>query len=439
LLLHGPVLPVLVRLAVPNLLLILVQTSVGLIEMFWVARLGTDALAGVALVFPVVMLMQMMSGGAVGGGISASVARAIGGGRLHLTGLLAHHAIAISLGIGIISAAVVLSFGPSIYLSMGASGASLQAALSYSNTVFSGIVLLWLLNALASLLRGAGNITFPAAVVSIGAVVLAILSPVLIFGIGPFPRLGVKGAALAIVLYYAIGSLVLAVKLAAGRELVRLTWRGARFQWQLVHDILRVGAVSAIISTSFTLIVALTNAVIGQAGPTVIAGYGIGSRIEYLIVSFTFGLGVPVVAMVGTSVGAADYRRARRIAWTGAIIGGAVAEVIGLACAMRPAAWIGLFSHDPEVLSAGSQYLRMAGPAFGFIGVGMLLYFASQGAGRMLWPATAAVSRLAVVGATGLIIAAGGVTDIRMAYLAVAAAMVTFGAVNAWAMRTWPR
>jgi len=423
----------------PNVLLVLVQTSVGLIEMFWVARLGTDALAGVSLVFPIVMLMQMMSGGAVGGGISSSVARAIGGGRIHETAALVHHALAIAFLLGLVSAAVVLPFGPSIYRSMGASGASLGAALAYSNIVFGGIVLLWVLNALASLLRGSGNIAYPAAVICIGALILAAVSPVLIYGLGPFPRLGVAGAALAVVLYYAVGVVVLAARLASGRELVRLTLRGVHFQPEPFADILKVGAVSVLIASSMTLIVAVTNAVIGRAGPATLAGYGAASRLEYLALSLTFGLGVPVVAMVGTCIGAADRRRARRIAWLGAAIGGGVAELIGVGSALWPEAWIRLFTEDTDVLLAGSQYLHTAGPAFGFIGVGMLLYFASQGAGCMLWPAVAAVMRVLLVAGTGCASLAWGAPSIRITYLAVAAAMAVFGGINAFAVTTWAR
>jgi putative MATE family efflux protein len=423
----------------PNVLLVLVQTSVGLIEMFWVARLGTDALAGVSLVFPIVMLMQMMSGGAVGGGISSSVARAIGGGRIHETAALVHHALAIAFLLGLVSAAVVLPFGPSIYRSMGASGASLGAALAYSNIVFGGIVLLWVLNALASLLRGSGNIAYPAAVICIGALILAAVSPVLIYGLGPFPRLGVAGAALAVVLYYAVGVVVLAARLASGRELVRLTLRGVHFQPEPFADILKVGAVSVLIASSMTLIVAVTNAVIGRAGPATLAGYGAASRLEYLALSLTFGLGVPVVAMVGTCIGAADRRRARRIAWLGAAIGGGVAELIGVGSALWPEAWIRLFTEDTDVLLAGSQYLHTSGPAFGFIGVGMLLYFASQGAGCMLWPAVAAVMRVLLVAGTGCASLAWGAPSIRITYLAVAAAMAVFGGINAFAVTTWPR
>ncbi len=383
--------------------------------------------------------MQMMSGGAVGGGISSSVARAIGGGRIHETAALVHHALAIAFLLGLVSAAVVLPFGPPIYRSMGASGASLGAALAYSNIVFGGIVLLWVLNALASLLRGSGNIAYPAAVICIGALILAAVSPVLIYGLGPFPRLGVAGAALAVVLYYAVGVVVLAARLASGRELVRLTLRGVHFQPEPFADILKVGAVSVLIASSMTLIVAVTNAVIGRAGPATLAGYGAASRLEYLALSLTFGLGVPVVAMVGTCIGAADRRRARRIAWLGAAIGGGVAELIGVGSALWPEAWIRLFTEDTDVLLAGSQYLHTAGPAFGFIGVGMLLYFASQGAGCMLWPAVAAVMRVLLVAGTGCASLAWGAPSIRITYLAVAAAMAAFGAINAFAVTTWPR
>lgn len=437
--LNGPIVPVLLRMAMPNIVLVLVQGLVGLIELFWVARLGTEALAGVALVFPIVMLMQMLSSGAIGGGISSSVARAIGAGRAHTATMLVHHALAISALLGLISAGTLLLFGSLIYRSMGASGASLEAALVYSNIVFGGIVLLWVLNALASLLRGSGNLAFAAIVICVGAVVTAAISPLLIFGLGPFPGLGVQGAALAVVLYYALGSAILAVRLASGRELVHLTLRSVQFKPELAVEILKVGAVSSLISTSMMLIVALTNALVGRAGAAVIAGYGAASRLEYVIISLTFGLGVPVVAMVGTCTGAGDRRRARRIAWLGAAIGTGVAESIGIMGAFWPAVWLRLFTDDAESLSAGSQYLRTAGPAFGFIGLGMVLYFASQGAGRMVWPAVAAIMRLLVVAATGAASFAWGATDARMSYLAVAAAMVVFGTVNALAVRTWPR
>jgi len=155
-LLSAPIAATLVRLAAPNMLVMLAQASVGLIETYFVGRLGTDALAGVALVFPLVMLMQMMSAGAMGGGISAAVARALGGGRRADADALALHALAIALILGLAFMLAMFVAGRWIYAAMGGSGATLSAALAYSNVVFSGAILVWVFNSLANVVRGTG-------------------------------------------------------------------------------------------------------------------------------------------------------------------------------------------------------------------------------------------------------------------------------------------
>jgi len=182
LLLEAPIGTTLLKLAAPNVLVMFVQASVGLIETYFVGWLGTDALAGVALVFPLVMLMQMMSAGAVGGGISSAVARALGGGRRADADALALHALVIAGLFGLIFMLAVLGGGPWLYRTMGGSGASLSAALTYSNVVFSGAVLLWIFNSLANVIRGTGNMAVPALVTCAGVVVLVPLSPCLILG-----------------------------------------------------------------------------------------------------------------------------------------------------------------------------------------------------------------------------------------------------------------
>src|SRR5438309_9317725 len=180
LLLEGPIVGTLLRLATSNVLVMLMQASVGLIETYFVGKLGTDALAGVALVFPVLMLMQMMSAGAVGGGISSAIARALGAGRRADADALVVHALAIAVGFGLLFMVAVLGGGRWLYGAMGGSGASLAAALTYSNVVFSGAVLLWIFNSLANVIRGTGNMTAPALVTCAGVVVLLPLSPCLI-------------------------------------------------------------------------------------------------------------------------------------------------------------------------------------------------------------------------------------------------------------------
>ncbi|MBQ1766324.1 MAG: MATE family efflux transporter, partial [Aquincola sp.] len=206
LLLEGPIASTLLRLGAPNVLVMFAQASVGLIETYFIGQLGTDALAGVALVFPVVMLMQMMSSGAMGGGIASAIARALGARRREDANALVLHAVLIALGFGLAFMAAVLLGGPALYGQMGGRGGSLQAALLYSNCVFAGAVLVWLFNALAAVIRGTGNMAVPAIVTSVGAVLLVPLSPALIFGWGPLPALGIAGGAVALLLYYALGS-----------------------------------------------------------------------------------------------------------------------------------------------------------------------------------------------------------------------------------------
>ncbi len=217
LLLDSPIGPTLLRLAAPNVLVMVVQSLIGLIETYFVARLGTDALAGMALVFPVVMLVQMISAGAMGGGILSAVARALGANRRADAEILVWHAVTIALGLGLLTTVAALVAGPYLYAAMGGRDGSLAAALTYSNVVFAGALLFWLFNSLAAVIRGTGNMILPASVICVGAVVLIPLSPMLIFGIGPFPRLGIVGGALAVLVYYAAGSAIFAAFLWTGR------------------------------------------------------------------------------------------------------------------------------------------------------------------------------------------------------------------------------
>jgi putative MATE family efflux protein len=432
-LIEGAIAPTLIRLALPNTLVMFAQASVGLVETYFVGKLGTDPLAGVALVVPPLMLMQMMSAGAMGGGMSSAIARALGSGRRDDANALALHALVIALIFGLTFTVALLAGGSALYTLMGGSGASLEAAIVYSHVVFAGAILVWLFNSLANVIRGTGNMTFPAMVTCAGVVVLVPLSPCLIFGFGPLPRLGVAGGAVAVLLYYAVGSVVLAAYLHSGRSVVRLVFRGARLRWALFRDILRVGAVAALITVQTNLTIAAATGFVGAFGPAAIAGYGTGSRLEYLLIPLVFGLGGPLVAMVGTNIGAGRRDRALRVAWIGAAIATVLCEIIGLAAATWPRAWLSLFDTHPDMLDAGSRYLRTVGPVYGLFGLGMALYFASQGAGRLLWPFTANMMRLIIAVCGGFIALHyfGNLTDI---FIALAVALAAFGLINAAAV-----
>ncbi len=445
-LLEAPIASTLLRLAMPNVLIMLAQAATGLVETYFIGKLGTDALAGVTLVFPVLMLMQMMSAGAMGGGIASSIARALGAGRRADANALALHALVITLCLGAAFTISVVGGGRWLYQAMGGSGRALEAALTYSNWVFGGAVLVWLFNSLAAVLRGTGNMAFPAAITCIGVVILVPASPALIFGWGPFPALGIAGGAVALVSYYVLGCVAFVAYLWGGRSVLHPSLRAVRFRWPLFRDILRVGAVAALVTVATNLTIVIGTAFVGEFGPAAIAGYGIGARLEYLLVPLVFGLGGPLIAIVGTSIGAGQRERALRTAWIGAAMAFILTEAIGLCAAAFPTAWLSLFDTDPQMLEAGATYLRTVGPFYGMFGLALSLYFASQGAGRLLWPLLGTVARLAIAALAGWL-ALRWTGELSHVFLAQSVGLVASGLINlaavaggAWfGSLTWPR
>ncbi|MNP09135.1 multidrug efflux protein [compost metagenome] len=305
---------------------------------------------------------------------------------------------------------------------------------------------MWLFNALSAVIRGTGNMAVPANVAVAGAVLLIPLSPLLIFGWGPVPGMGIAGGAAALLLYYLGGTLVLWMYLRSPRSLLKPKLMGVRLRWPLFRDILRIGLVGLIATVATNLSIGIATALSGQFGPDAIAGYGTAARLEYLLVPLAFGFGAPLVAMVGTCIGAGDRARALKAAWVGAAITFAITETIGLAAAIFPRPWLMLFGNEPAMLEAGTQYLQVVGPLYGFFGLGQVLHFASQGAGRLFWPVIGNLARLVVAGLGGwLALRWGG--NLMHVFAAQGAAFVVYGLVitatiagGAWFGRvSWPR
>jgi putative MATE family efflux protein len=438
-LLEAPLAGLLLRLAAPNVLLMLAQSATGLIETYFIGKLGTDALAGASLVFPGVMLMQMISAGSMGGGISSSVARALGGGRRDDAMALVWHALIINGTLGVICSIGVLTFGEALYTALGGHGASLKAALAYSNIIYAGAILLWVMNALASVIRGTGNILVPGVVICGGALLLIPISPALIFGWGPFPRLGIAGGATALIGYYVFGIILQASYLWGGFGVLRPGFT-ARLQKRLFAAILRVGALASTTSIQTNLTIMLTTGMVGTFGTAALAGFGTGSRLEYLMVPIAFGVGGPLVAIVGTCIGAGKTERALRAAWIGGAIGFALTETVGIAAALFPEVWLSLFDTDPAMLQTGSLYLHIVGPFYGFFGLGLVLYFASQGAGRLIWPVAAQFLRLmtAAVGSWIMLRLGGGLGSV-FAMIGIALAVFGLTVAGSIARGSWRR
>jgi len=400
-LLTAPILPTLLRLALPTMTVLVAQTAVNVAEAWYVGFLGTEALAGASLVFPIFMLMTMMSNGGLGSGVASSVARAIGAGRRDDADALLFHAVVLAVIVGAVFTLAARFAGPILYRTLGGSGEALAAAVSYSTYLFAGAIPVWIVNLQAAALRGSGNVRVPAVVTLVGALVTVPLSPILIFGLGPFPRLGIAGAGIAFGLYYSAAMLFLLRYMASGQS--GLTFHAVPLRGALFADMLKVGIPTAANSVLLNLAVILVTGTVGLFGTSALAGYGISSRLDYMMIPLLFGVGTATLTMVGVNTGAGQAARARRIAWIGGILGLLLTGSIGLAVTLFPTAWLHLFTDDSDAVREGTTYLRIVAPAYGAFGFGFVVAFATQGAGRAMWPVAASLARMTVAACGGWI------------------------------------
>jgi putative MATE family efflux protein len=426
-LLTAPVVPTLVRLSAPGLLLVAFQSMIAIGDTYFIGLLGTAPLAGLALVFPLVMLLQMTSAGAMGGGVSSAISRALGAGDARRARRLVVHALVIAAAMGVVFTAFVLLLGPGIYRLLGGQGESLRAALDYSNVLFAGAIVIWAANTLSSVLRGTGNMTLPAATLVAAALIHVPLSASLVLGIGPLPQMGIAGAGVAYVTAFTAAAVVMAGVVFRRSSALRPHAEDFRLEWRLFQEILRVGALSVVNSLQTVFTAVVLTGFVGRYGAAALAGYGVGLRLELLQIPIVFAIGQALVVLVGTHVGAGQGQRARRIAWAGAGLAAWISLLIGVVVSLFPLAWVSLFSSDPAVLDSGSNYLRTVAPFYPFLAAGIALYFASQGAGSVLWPFLAGSARLAIVLAAGFFIG-----SLQGIFVVIAIATAVYGTLTIW-------
>jgi Na+-driven multidrug efflux pump len=261
-----------------------------------------------------------------------------------------------------------------------------------------------------------------------------VLGGVLAFGAGPVPGLGMVGVAIGHIVATAAGVGVFFSYLRSGRGRLKLSLAGFSARREMFHDILKVGALACLSPLQSVLTALIFTALVARLGTAALAGYGIGQRLEFLLIPIAFGIGVAAVPMVGMAIGAGQVPRARRVAWLAGAVSAFNLAVIGAAVALAPDLWAALFTDDEAVLQHARDYLRIAGPAYPFFGLGLTLYFASQGAGHVLGPVLAATARLALVAAVGAWLAAEGAAASSVFALA-AAAMVLYGVLSAAAVK----
>ena len=430
----SPILPTLLRLALPNTVAMFGSTLVAVAETSYIGRLGTEPLAGIALVFPFAMLTQMMSAGAMGGGVSSAISRALGAGNRDRAATLALHAAMIGACAGLFFTILMLTCGRQFFALLGGRGRVLEQACAYSQVLFSGAVAIWLVNTLASVLRGTGDMRLPSMTLIVAALVQILVGGTLGLGLFGLPQFGMRGVAAGQLTAFVLAAIFLIWYLVSGRSRLRLNFAAFTFQRGMFIDILKVGAIACLSPLQSVLTILIFTKILAGFGTETLAGYGMGSRLEFLLTPIAFAFGVASVPMVGMAIGAGLVTRARQVAWTAAAASGLTVGLVGLVVAIKPSLWVSLFTSDPGVTAAANTYFAWAGPAFVFFGIGACLYFASQGAAKVGGPVLAYSGRLLTVAIGGWWLASIDAPAWTL-FALVAASMVVLGLGTAASVR----
>ena len=422
-------------LAAPTTLLAATQVVAQLIEPWLAARQGTAALAGWAVVLPFALLLSQMSAGAMGGGVVSAIARALGGGRREEAAALATHALVIACA-GAALFALPLAIFPHAILGVIGGAEAAAAGAAYCAWMFgAGALPAWLANTLASILRGGGRHALAARGVVGGWIAYPPLAWLLMEPAG----LGLPGAGIAFAVSMTGAAAVMAAVVFAGGAGFVPSLRGG-MRGALFRRILSVGLVACAMATVANLATILVTASIAWHGAAAVAGYGISARMEFLMIPLAFGVGSALTALVGRAVGAGDWAEARAIAWTGGGLALAVTGAVAIPVALFPAATAAAFTADPAVRVVATEALSIIAWAMPGFGIGMALYFAAMGAGRMAWPVAAALSRITLAVGGGWLLADVVGFGLTGQFVAVAIGITAYGVICAAAVRpaVWP-
>jgi Na+-driven multidrug efflux pump len=339
--------------------------------------------------------------------------------------------VVLAVGFSALFAVIFLFGGGSIFKLLGGRDTVLREVMAYSDVLFSGILVLWLFNILGSIIRGVGQMKVAALWMVVASAIQIVAGGLLILGIGPFPELGIVGAAVAALMGYGIATVGQLLYLTGSGSGITLRFRGIPLARRYFAAILRIGLVASIGPLSSVGAIIVITGFVARMGDAALAGYGIGSRLEFLMIPLIFGIGAACITLIGLHFGAGEIERAHRIGWTGGVASAAIAGAIGLVLAIFPSLWADLFSDNEIVREACRTYLRIVGPTYAFFGLGLCLYFGSQGAGRVFWPALGNAARFAIILVGGLIMYATSQVTVESLFVLVAVGMVAYGGIIA--------
>lgn len=381
----GPIGRSIIMLAIPMVLEMLMESVFAVVDIFWVAHLGADAVATVGLTESMLTLLYAVAIG-LGLGATAMVARRIGERNPEGAARAAVQAIALGLIVSLVVAIIGVSFADKLLALMGGSPWVLEHGSSFTKVMFAGnasILLLFLINAI---FRGAGDAAIAMRVLWLANTINILLGPCFIFGLGPFPELGITGAAVATTIGRGTGVLYAFSRLIRSGGRFDIRWQHLKLEPAIMARLVRLSS-----TATFQVFIGMASWIglirtISSFGSNALAGYTIGIRVVIFALLPSWGMANAAATMVGQSLGAGKPDRAERAVWRAGFYNMFFLGTVGLAFALFARQIIGLFTSDSNILPYGVDCLRIVAYGFLFYAWGMVITQSFNGAGDTWTP-----------------------------------------------------
>jgi len=383
-LLEGPIVPSLLKLAVPIVLANVLQSAYQLTDAFWVGRLGGAAVAAVSVSFPIIFLMIALG---MGFGIAGStlVAQYEGAGNKRMVNHVAAQTLVMVALTSAVLGAIGYGIAPGLMRMMGVAADVYPGAVQFMRISCLGLVVVFGFAMFQAVMRGIGEVTLPLYIVLSTVLLNFILDPLFIFGWGPVPASGVAGAAWATIGTQTVAAVIGLGALLGGRYGIHLAWSDFIPDWTFVRRAFNLGFPASIEQSARALGMTAMTFLIATFGTVAIAAYGVGSNIFMFVLIPALGLSMATAALVGQHIGANKIQRATHIAHLSAGIAFVTLSAVGLLVFEFADGIVAFFvPGDAEVITEGAQFLRIFGPSFGFIGLQLALIGVFRAAGQML-------------------------------------------------------
>jgi len=380
-LINKPILPTLLRLAWPIMTAQFLHLFYNLADTFWVSQLGPGPLAAISVSFPLVFFVISLAGGFAISGV-ALVSQYTGADDKENANLAAGQVIGFSVGVSLVFSAIGLIFGRQVLALIGAGPDIIEDAWAFFRVLTAGIPLIFVFFVFSAVLEGIGDTITPMKL-KVGSVLFnIILDPFLIFGWWIFPDLGIAGAAYATVISRLAATIIGIYMMFTGWKGIKLSPVHFLPNFRFIPRIVRIGIPAAVGQSSLAIAMTFMTSIVAGFGTFPLAAFGVGNRILAFIRMPSMGMGRATGILVGQHLGADQEENAEKTAWTGAGVIFSFMLVMALTFLVGAPYLMRIFSDEPEVISMGTNYLRVGGFAYMLLSVQQVLGGALEGAGR---------------------------------------------------------